>query len=59
MKIEYCGGWGYGGKVKAAMMQIDKLRPNMFSYFTYQDAGSTGRFELTIYKDSKNDLGQG
>ena len=56
MKIEYCGGWGYGPKVKVAMMQIDKLRPNMFSYFTYKDAG---RFEFTIYKDSKNDLSQG
>ncbi len=31
----------------------------MFSYFSYQDAGTTGRFELTLFKDSTNDLGKG
>ena len=50
LKIEYCGGWGYGSKVVKLYEAIEKVHPNMVEYRNVKDKGMTGRFEVTVYK---------
>ena len=59
IKIEYCGGWGYGWRVNEAIALVESNFPNLFRFKLYQDNGNTGRLEVTVYKDSKNDQGEG
>ena len=33
--------------------------PGQFSYYIYMDDGYTGRLEVTVYKDQKDDKGEG
>ena len=49
MRFKYCGGWGYKKHVDAAIPEIEKSFNNNFSYYLYQDADRTGRFEVTIH----------
>ena len=50
LKIEYCGGWGYGSKVAKLHGEIEKVHPNKVEYRNISDKGVTGRFEVTAYK---------
>ena len=59
MKIEYCGGWNYKRHVINVIEEIEKRGPDRFKYLLYKDVGYTGRLEMIVFKDAKDDTGGG
>ncbi len=59
IKIQYCGGWGYGPHATAFVEKVDKVLPGKFIYHYYKDAGKTGNFEVTVFfgTNEENDHG--
>ena len=58
IKFEYCGGWGYGRRVDEAIDRINRTKGvGKFNYFAYADRGRTGRLEVTLFKNQKDDTG--
>ncbi len=41
------------------MTEIEGKFPNLYQFNSYKDPGTTGRFEVTLYKNSKDDSGEG
>lgn len=59
LKFEYCGGWGYRRHVVAAIDEIEKAAAGVFKYTLYMDKATSGRLEVTLFKDSQSDSGEG
>ena len=57
--IEYCGGWGYYRPASAIAERIEAKYPDLFRIGFYQDAGVTGRLEVTIFFNSKEPTPKG
>ena len=36
----------------AAIEEIEKVHPGQFTYYLWKDVGTTGRLEVTIWKDT-------
>ena len=51
MKIEFCGGWGFRRKADAMINAIESHHKDKFRYLVTKDAETTGRFEVTVYKN--------
>ena len=56
MLVEYCGGWGYMKHCKELQKQVEDLVPNKYQYHLISDAGTTGRFEVTLFAN-RYDIG--
>ena len=54
MKIQYCGGWGYLKYAKDVIQEVEKNAANKCQYLLERDEGTTGNFEITIYKSADN-----
>ncbi len=59
MKFEYCGGWGYRKYAIAAIGEIEKKYEGQFQYNLFRDPKTSGRLEVTVYLNSKDDSGEG
>ena len=59
IKFEYCGGWGYRSHCVKAINLIEATYPGQFQYNLYRDKGTTGRLEVTVYLNTKDDQGEG
>ena len=58
MEINYCGGWGYWKYCEQLIAATEKLAPQKYVFKCASDTGTTGRFEVTVYK-TKEDLESG
>ena len=58
IKFEYCGGWGYRRQVMNAIAKIEDEYPKnkgvSFQYNLYKDKMTIGRFEVTLFVNSKD-----
>ena len=48
VSIQWCGGWGYAPKFKAAKQLILKKFPENVEVVSKKDATTTGNFEVTV-----------
>ena len=48
VSIQWCGGWGYGAKFRAAKDILDKKFPDSVDIISNKDPQSTGNFEITV-----------
>ena len=62
IKFEYCGGWGYRRQVMTAITKIEQDqadgtlgKTNAFQYNLYKDKGRSGRLEVHLFLNSKDD----
>ena len=46
--IQFCGGWGYAAKFRAAKDILDKKFPDCIDIISNKDPQSTGNFEITV-----------
>lgn len=59
LKVQYCGGWGYAKHVQRLHRELEKKTPGKYSIDAMKDKRTTGRFEVTLYKNSKTSEGTG
>ena len=54
MRIQYCGGWGYLKYAKDLVKEVESNVANKYQYLLEKDPGTTGNFEITIFKSDKD-----